>query len=139
MGQTYDRGKFVRLRDRATEASDWAGCEARKAAAQAKGLLYGGGVASYIEWTGGNALIEPAKLHVTGDGRAIVHSATQAMGQGLETSYAQMVAQALSIPIEKVEVVQGDTDLIQGFGSVGSRSLYIGGSAVAASITDLVE
>jgi carbon-monoxide dehydrogenase large subunit len=96
-------------------------------------------VASYIEWTGGNALVEPAKLHVTGDGRAIVHSATQAMGEGLETSYAQMVAQALSIPMEKVEVVQGDTDIIQGFGSVGSRSLYIGGSAVAVSIADLVE
>jgi carbon-monoxide dehydrogenase large subunit len=139
MGQTYDSGNFVRLIDRATEASDWAGFEARKAAAQAKGLLYGRGVASYIEWTGGNALVEPAKLHVTGDGRAIVHSATQAMGQGLETSYAQMVSQALSIPIGKVEIVQGDTDLVQGFGSVGSRSLYIGGSAVAASITDLVE
>jgi carbon-monoxide dehydrogenase large subunit len=61
------------------------------------------------------------------------------MGQGLETSYAQMVAQALSIPIRKVEVVQGDTDVIGGFGSVGSRSLYIGGSAVAASIADLVK
>jgi carbon-monoxide dehydrogenase large subunit len=139
MGQTYDSGNFIKLIDRASEASDWAGFEARKAAAQAKGLLYGRGVASYIEWTGGNALVEPAKLHVTGDGRAIVHSATQAMGQGLETSYAQMVSQALSIPIGKVEVVQGDTDLAQGFGSVGSRSLYIGGSAVAASITDLVE
>jgi carbon-monoxide dehydrogenase large subunit len=139
MGQTYDSGNFARLIDRASEASDWAGFEARKAAAEAKGLLYGRGVASYIEWTGGNALIEPAKLHVTGDGRAIVHSATQAMGQGLETSYAQMVSQALSIPIERIEVVQGDTDLVQGFGSVGSRSLYIGGSAVAASITDLVE
>jgi carbon-monoxide dehydrogenase large subunit len=139
MGQTYDSGNFAKLIDRASEAADWAGFEARKAAAQAKGLLYGRGVASYIEWTGGNALVEPAKLHVTGDGRAIVHSATQAMGQGLETSYAQMVSQALSIPIGKVEVVQGDTDLAQGFGSVGSRSLYIGGSAVAASITDLVE
>src|SRR5947209_20220011 len=105
MGQTYDRGKFVRLRDRATEASDWAGFEARKAAAQANGLLYGRGGASYIEWAGGNALVEPAKLHVTGDRRASVDSATQAMGQGLESSYAQKVAQALSIPIEKVDVV----------------------------------
>jgi carbon-monoxide dehydrogenase large subunit len=139
MGQTYDSGNFAKLIDRASEASDWAGFEARKAAAQAKGLLYGRGLASYIEWTGGNALVEPAKLHVTGDGRAIIISATQAMGQGLETSYAQMVAQALSIPIENVEVVQGDTDLVQGFGSVGSRSLYIGGSAVAASVADLVE
>jgi carbon-monoxide dehydrogenase large subunit len=139
MGQTYDSGNFAKLIDRASDASDWVGFEARKAAAEARGLLYGRGVASYIEWTGGNALIEPAKLHVTGDGRAIVHSATQAMGQGLETSYAQMVSQALSIPIEKVEIVQGDTDLVQGFGSVGSRSLYIGGSAVAASITDMIE
>jgi carbon-monoxide dehydrogenase large subunit len=139
MGQTYDSGNFGKLIDRASEASDWAGFEARKAAAEAKGLLYGRGVASYVEWTGGNALVEPAKLHVTGDARAIVHSATQAMGQGLETSYAQMVSQALSIPIEKVEIVQGDTDLVQGFGSVGSRSLYIGGSAVAASVTDMIE
>ncbi len=139
MGQTYDSGNFPKVLDRASEAADWAGFAARKAQAQAKGLLYGRGLASYIEWTGGNVLVEPAKLHITGDGRAILHSATQAMGQGLETSYAQMVSQALSIPIEKVQVVQGDTDLTQGFGSVGSRSLYIGGSAVAASITDLVE
>jgi carbon-monoxide dehydrogenase large subunit len=139
MGQTYDSGNFAKLIDRASEVSDWAGFEARKAAAQAKGLLYGRGLASYIEWTGGNALVEPAKLHITGDGRAIVHSATQAMGQGLETSYAQMVSHALSIPIHNVEIVQGDTDVIGGFGSVGSRSLYIGGSAVAASIADVVE
>jgi carbon-monoxide dehydrogenase large subunit len=60
------------------------------------------------------------------------------MGQGLETSYAQMISASLGVAIDKIDVVQGDTDLAQGFGSVGSRSLFVGGTAVAVSATDLI-
>lgn len=67
-----------------------------------------------------------------------MYSGTQAMGQGLETSYAQMIAASLGVSIDKIDVVQGDTDLAQGFGSVGSRSLFVGGTAVAVSTTDLI-
>ena len=139
VGQVYDSGDFARIVDDASAAADWDGFAARKAAAEAQGKLYGRGLASYIEWTGGNTLQETASVHATADGEIIVHSATQAMGQGLETSYAQMIAAALDVPISTVKIVQGDTDLAQGMGSVGSRSLFIGGSAVAVGAADLLE
>ncbi|MFN2646651.1 MAG: xanthine dehydrogenase family protein molybdopterin-binding subunit, partial [Burkholderiales bacterium] len=62
-----------------------------------------------------------------------VFSGTQAMGQGLETSYTQLVTEVLGVPAEKVRIVQGDTDRANGVGSVGSRSAFVGGSAVVAA------
>jgi aerobic carbon-monoxide dehydrogenase large subunit len=137
-GQVYDSGAFAHMLDRASGLADWDGFAARKKAAEAKGLLYGRGLASYIEWTGGTAHKERVSLHATAEGRVILHSGTQAMGQGLATSYSQIVAEALGISIDDIDVVQGDTDLAQGFGSVGSRSLFVGGTAVAVSASDLV-
>ena len=137
-GQVYDSGAFAHMLDRATELADWDGFAARKKAAAKKGLLYGRGLTSYIEWTGGRAHTEKVSLHATGEGRVVLHSATQAMGQGLETSYSQMIAASLGIPIDRIDVVQGNTDLAQGFGSVGSRSLYVGGTAVVVSAADMI-
>src|SRR6202041_2225859 len=114
------------------------GFAARKKAARKKGLLYGRGLTSYIEWTGGRAHTEKVSLHATAEGRVILHSGTQAMGQGLQTTYTQMVAASLGLAIDKIDVVQGDTDLATGFGSVGSRSLFVGGTAVAVSANDLI-
>ncbi len=139
VGQVIDSGAFGDLLDRVSLESDWKGFEARKAAATARGKLYGRGLASYVEWTGGNALSEFATLKVTADGRVILLSGTMAMGQGLVTSYAQLLAGALEIPIEKIEIVQGDTDQARGFGSVGSRSLFMGGAAAATAAHDLIE
>ena len=138
VGQVYDSGAFAHMLDRASKLADWDGFAARKKAAKKKGLLYGRGLTSYIEWTGGTAHTEKVSLHATADGRVILHSGTQAMGQGLQTSYAQMVAASLGIPIDKIDVVQGDTDLAIGFGSVGSRSLFVGGTAVVVSTVDLI-
>jgi len=138
VGQVYDSGAFAHMMDRAAELSDWDGFKARKKAAQKKGLLYGRGVTSYIEWTGGRAHTENVKLHATAEGRVVLHSGTQAMGQGLETTYTQMIAAALDIPLDKIDVVQGNTDLAIGFGSVGSRSLFVGGTAVAVSSAEMI-
>jgi carbon-monoxide dehydrogenase large subunit len=138
VGQVYDSGAFAHMLDRAARLSDWDGFAARKRAAKKKGLLYGRGLTSYIEWTGGRVHNEKVSLHASADGRIILHSGTQAMGQGLQTSYAQMIAAALGIPIDKIDVVQGDTDLATGFGSVGSRSLFVGGTAVAVSANELI-
>src|SRR5207237_8331163 len=77
-------------------------------------------------------------LHATAEGRIILHSGTQAMGQGLQTTYTQMVSEALGIPMDKIDIVQGNTDLATGFGSVGSRSLFVGGTALAVSANDLI-
>ncbi len=137
-GQVYDSGAFAHMLKRASQLADWDGFAARKKAAKKKGLLYGRGLTSYIEWTGGRAHTEKVSLHATAEGRVILHSGTMAMGQGLQTTYTQMVSDSLGIAMEKIDVVQGDTDLATGFGSVGSRSLFVGGTAVAVSTNDLI-
>ena len=138
VGQVYDSGAFAHMLERAVKLADWDGFAARKKAAKKKGLLYGRGLTSYIEWTGGNVLNEKVSLHATAEGRVILHSGTQAMGQGLQTTFSQMVASSLGIAIDKIDVVQGDTDLAIGFGSVGSRSLFVGGTAAVVSANDLI-
>src|SRR5215216_3680316 len=139
VGQVYDSGAFAHMLARASDLSDWDGFAARKKAAKKKGLLYGRGLTSYIEWTGGRAHTEKVSLHATAEGRIILHSGTMAMGQGLQTTYTQMVSDTLGIPMDKIDVVQGDTDLATGFGSVGSRSLFVGGTAVAVSSNDMIQ
>ena len=91
-----------------------------------------------MEWTGAYAFTETVDVIVTGDRKVIVHSATQAMGQGLETAYTQLIADKLGIDPALVTVLQGDTDLVKGPGSYGSRSAFVGGSAVAHGADDWV-
>lgn len=83
------------------------GFAARKKAAKKKGLLYGRGLTSYIEWTGGPGTKETVKLRATAEGRVILHSGTQAMGQGLQTAYSQLVAESLGIGMDKIDVIKG--------------------------------
>ena len=138
-GQVYDSGAFAHMLERASELADWDGFAARKREARKRGMLYGRGLTSYIEWTGGRAHTEKVSLHATVQGRVILHSGTMAMGQGLATTYTQMISDALGVALERIDVVQGDTDLAVGFGSVGSRSLFVGGTAVAVSSNDLID
>jgi aerobic carbon-monoxide dehydrogenase large subunit len=138
VGQVYDSGAFAHMMERAAKLSDWDGFAARKRAAKKSGMLYGRGLTSYIEWTGGTVHNEAVSLHATAEGRVILHAGTQAMGQGLQTTYSQMLADALGISIDKIDVVQGNTDLAIGFGSVGSRSLFVGGTAAVVSANDLI-
>jgi carbon-monoxide dehydrogenase large subunit len=137
-GQVYDSGAFAHMMERASKLADWDGFAARKREARKKGLLYGRGLTSYIEWTGGRVHNEKVALHATSQGRVILHSGTMAMGQGLPTTYTQMISDTLGLPMDRIDVVQGDTDLATGFGSVGSRSLFVGGTAVAVSSNDLI-
>ena len=82
VGQVYDSGAFAHMLDRSARLADRDGFAARKRAAKKKGLLYGRGLTSYIEWTGGRAHNEKVSLHATAEGRIVLHSGTQAMGQG---------------------------------------------------------
>src|ERR1700722_4325647 len=138
VGQVYDSGAFAHMLERAAKLADWDGFAARKKAAKKKGLLYGRGLTSYIEWTGGRVHTEKVSLHATAEGRVVLHSGTMAMGQGLQTTYSQMVSESLGIPLDRIDIIQGDTDLATGFGSVGSRSLFVGGTALAVSANDLI-
>jgi aerobic carbon-monoxide dehydrogenase large subunit len=137
MGQVYDSGKFEQVMNRALALADWAGFPARYEASRKRGKLRGRGIATFLEWTGGNALSERVTVEVKGDGIEIV-TATQAMGQGIVTSYAQLAVDVFGVPIEKVRIVQGDSDRSEGFGSAGSRSLFTGGSALRVAAEETV-
>ncbi len=129
LDKTYDSGAFAKVMDQACALADWAGFDARHEAAMRRGRLRGRGMAAFLEWTGADVFEETVTVTVEADGIEIV-SATQAMGQGLATTYAQLAVDVFGVPIEKIRIVQGDTDRAQGFGSAGSRSLFVGGSAV---------
>ncbi|MEI7443641.1 MAG: xanthine dehydrogenase family protein molybdopterin-binding subunit [Burkholderiales bacterium] len=130
MAQKYDVGDFPKIAKQGLALADWAGFDARAAASTARGRLRGRGLATFLEWTGGNQFEERVTVDVSADGFIEIYTATQAMGQGIATSYAQLAVDVFGVPIEKVRIVQGDTDRGQGFGSAGSRSLFTGGSAV---------
>ncbi len=130
MAQTYDTGNFPSIAKQGLALADWNGFDARAAGSKARGRLRGRGLATFLEWTGGNQFEERVTVDVSADGFIEIYTATQAMGQGIATSYAQLAVDVFGVPIERVRIVQGDTDRGQGFGSAGSRSLFTGGSAV---------
>jgi carbon-monoxide dehydrogenase large subunit len=139
-GYTYDCGNFERMLRGALEVSDWQGFGARRKAAEARGLRYGRGLACYVEITGSARLTEIVRLTVAADGTLQMDSGTQAIGQGLWTSYAQVVAEKLGIDPQAIRVVQGDSDLLKaGGGAGGSRGLQVGGSAALAGSLALIE
>lgn len=133
MGQTYDSGAFEQMLDQGLKLADWGGYEARAAASATRGKLRGRGIATFLEWTGGNALEERVTVAVKGDGGIEIYATTQQMGQGIATSYAQLAVDVFDVPIEKITIVMGDSDRGTGFGSAGSRSLFTAGSAVSVA------
>jgi carbon-monoxide dehydrogenase large subunit len=128
--QVYDSGRFEQVLDQGLALADWNGFAARRAESKRRGKLRGRGIATFLEWTGGNVFEERVDVVVSADGFIEIFSATQAMGQGIATSYAQLAVDVFGVPIEKIRILQGDTDRGQGFGSAGSRSLFTGGNSV---------
>lgn len=132
VGETYDSGEFERMLAGALHAAEWDGFSERKRESLRRGKLRGRGLSVYLEWTGALPT-ETVDIEIDADGTLTVFSGTQAMGQGLETTYTQLVTELFGIASEKVRIVQGDTDRANGVGSVGSRSAFVGGSAVVAA------
>lgn len=139
MGEKYDSGDFNLFLTRTLEAADWQGFGARKSEAEKRGKLYGRGLASYVEWTSANVMNEMAHYEVKEDGKVTIWMGTQGMGQGLQTSFTQLASELLGIDPSKIEIAMGDSDRVGGVGSMGSRSAYIGGSAVLAGSEKLVD
>ncbi len=132
VGDTYDVGNFARVLDGVLARADWDGFAARREESKRRGRLRGRGLSMYLEWTGALPT-ETVDIQVDADGAVTVFSGTQAMGQGLETTYTQLITEVLQIPAASIRIVQGDTDRANGVGSVGSRSAFVGGSAVVAA------
>ena len=138
IGEVYDSGRFSDVLDSALDASDWNGYEQRRQDSEQRGMLRGRGVSCYIEWTGG-VWFEEVTTVAQSDGSVVLYTGTQNMGQGLQTAFTQILSEQLGLPASKIQVIQGDTDLVKGVGSFGSRSLYIGGSAVVEGAEKFVE
>ena len=130
MGQVYDSGQFGSILEQGVQLAQWQDFSVREAQSRARGKLRGRGLASFLEWTGANVFEERVTVKVSGDGEIEVYAATMPMGQGIATSYAQLVVDVFGVPIERVRIVMGDTDRGSGFGSAGSRSLFTAGSAI---------
>lgn len=136
-GRKYDVGEFNGHMTQALERADWQGFDDRLAKAQSEGKLRGIGMATYIEACA-FAGSEAAHLTLGGDGDVTLFIGTQSNGQGHATAYAQLVAEKLNLPVERVHVRQGDTDeLSKGGGTGGSRSIPLGGVSAARAGEDL--
>ena len=139
MAQVYDSGRFEHVMDQGLALADWDGFAAREAESARHGKWRGLGMATFLEWTGGNVFEERMTVTVLADGVIEVFSAVNGMGQGIATSLAQLVVDVFDVPLAQVRVVLGDTDRGEGFGSAGSRSIFVGGSAVKVGAQRTVE
>jgi aerobic carbon-monoxide dehydrogenase large subunit len=138
MGEKFDSGNFPHMLNRILQHADWNGYEKRRQESKARGRLRGRAISTFLEWTG-VVHEETIDLHVEADGTVKIFTAMQAMGQGIETSYVQIIAETLDIDPDRIVIVQGDSDVAQGIGSMGSRSLYIGGSAMLTASQQTIE
>ena len=149
---TYDIGDYEASLDKALELSDYEGFAARKASAAARGKLRGIGLSCYIEACGlapsqvagalgaGVGLWESGEVRVNPTGSVSVLTGSHSHGQGHETTFAQLVADKLGVPIDDVDVVHGDTGKLDfGLGTYGSRSLAVGGSALVNAADKVIE
>ncbi|MGA1323576.1 MAG: xanthine dehydrogenase family protein molybdopterin-binding subunit, partial [Burkholderiaceae bacterium] len=143
----YDIGDYHSCLNQAQELADVKGFEARKNASEAKGMLRGIGYSSYIEACGlapsniagalgaRAGLFECGEVRVHPTGSVTVFTGSHSHGQGHETTFAQVVAARLGIPVENVDIVHGDTGRVPfGMGTYGSRSISVGGSAIMKAL-----
>ncbi|WP_250517159.1 xanthine dehydrogenase family protein molybdopterin-binding subunit [Caballeronia sp. INDeC2] len=138
MGLTYDSGEFARNMARALELAQWDGFEARRTASRANGMLRGIGLANYIESPVG-APRERIEVTVLPEGRIDIVSGTQSTGQGHETTFAQVVAQHLGVPIASITLRTGDTAFVSvGGGSHSDRSMRLGGMLLVDTAAQIV-
>ena len=137
VGSTYDSGTYETNMDRALALADWAGVEARRAAARAGGKLFGLGFANYVESSIGTPK-ERADVIVRPDGIEVVIG-TQPAGQGHETSFAQVAADLLGVPFDQVTITLGDTDVVSaGGGTHSGRSMRHASTVMALAVDDLI-
>jgi carbon-monoxide dehydrogenase large subunit len=143
----YDIGDYHACMDKSQQLADVAGFEKRKAESKARGKLRGIGYSSYIEACGlapsnvagalgaRAGLFECGEVRVHPTGSVTVFTGSHSHGQGHETTFAQVVAARLGIPVENVDIVHGDTGRVPfGMGTYGSRSISVGGAAIMKAL-----
>ena len=151
VGLTYDIGDYEATMAAAIRLAEVSGFEARKAASAAKGLKRGIGYSAYIEACGiapssvagalgaRAGLFEAGEVRVHPTGKVTVFTGSHSHGQGHETTFAQVVADKLGIPLEDINIEHGDTGkVLFGMGTYGSRSLAVGGTAIVKALDKVI-
>lgn len=142
IGQAYDVGDYEVALDKVLDAANYPALRKEQAERRQRGDRHqlGIGVSVYVEITSGGTNHEDARIEVLPDGRAIVYTGTSPHGQGHVTAWSMIASEHTGIPMDKIDVVWGDTDIIpDGLGTYGSRSLQLGGAAVHQTAQKLVE
>jgi len=140
-GHTYDSGDYAKALDLALATVGYDELRAEQASRRAGGdpMLLGIGISSYVE-SAGTPFPEFGAIELRPDGGAVVYAGTASHGQGHATTWAMVVSEQTGIPIEDIELIHGDTDLVpHGIGTFGSRSAIAGGGAshvVAVAMVD---
>jgi carbon-monoxide dehydrogenase large subunit len=141
-GITYDSGAYRTPLDEVARLSRYDVLRREQATRRESGSrrLLGIGVAAYVEITAGGGSSEYGSIAVHPDGSATVMAGTSAHGQGHQTAFAMIVSDRTGIPVDRITLVQSDTDLVRsGGGTGGSRSLQLGGSAVLKATEAMVD
>ncbi|MCH8351305.1 MAG: xanthine dehydrogenase family protein molybdopterin-binding subunit [Chloroflexi bacterium] len=132
-GLTYDSGDFVPALDRALDMADYAGFRRQQNSRGPDEPLIGVGIATVIKASGGSGDMKSsnALIRVEASGQVKVYTEVSPHGQGTETTFAQIVADQLGVEPQQVQILHGDTDMLErGQGTFASRGLTIGGSAM---------
>jgi aerobic carbon-monoxide dehydrogenase large subunit len=138
VGATYDSGDYASNMAKALRLADWEGFATRRAEAESHGRLRGIGFANYVESSTGSP-VERAAITVTPEGRVILAAGMQPSGQGHETSLAQIAADLLGVPVDAIDVILGDTDIVtEGGGSHSGRSMRHAGTVIVAASAELI-
>jgi carbon-monoxide dehydrogenase large subunit len=136
-GETLDAGDYAQVLRQACEKLGYAAAREKQASRRMAGEVVGIGMAVYIEPCGQGW--ESARVTLQADGKVLVHSGSSGQGQGHETSFATIAAEVIGCATDQVTVVQGDTRTCpQGIGALASRSIAIGGSAIAQAAQQVI-
>ena len=139
LGHRYDTGDFAANMEAALRMVEWTGFDGRRAAASERGMLRGIGVANYLETPTG-FVDERTDITVLPEGRVTAVIGTQATGQGHETSFAQVVADQLGVPLDEVVILFGDTAAaVSGAGTHSDRSMRLGGTILVRASETIIE
>ena len=137
-GWVYDTGNYAAAMAKCQALADWDGYARRRAQSEAAGRYRGRSITYYVDNTG--VFNERMELRFDPSGEVTIVAGTLSHGQGHETSYAQMVADWLGVPEDKIHLLQADTDEVAiGRGTYASRSMMIGGSALRAAADEVIE
>jgi carbon-monoxide dehydrogenase large subunit len=138
VGMLYDSGHYAENMDLAMHLADWDGFKARQRNAKKHGKLLGRGLANYVESSIG-APKEQARIVVSAERGVEVVIGTQPAGQGHETSFAQVMADLIAVPVEKVHIILGDTDVVKaGGGTHSGRSMRHAATVFSLAAGELI-